>query len=203
MDRDAVIAKFGDDYAVDQATFIMGIDRRLADALAARLAGRRVLETCTGAGFTTLALARVAAHVTGVDIAPRHLAMARANLERAGLAGRVTLRRADIMAPETWRDLPAFDAALLDPDWAVSGPDHVYRFRQSNTRPPADALLHQVLAVTPEVALILPPFIDPTELVDLPPHERQSLYLEGSHELYCLFFGALAQGAGPSRLDVV
>ncbi len=37
--------------------------------------------------------------------------------------------------------LPPFDAAFLDPDWALSGPSHVYRFQRSNTRPPADMLL--------------------------------------------------------------
>jgi hypothetical protein len=94
----------------------------------------------------------------------------------------------------------AADAALLDPDWAVTGPQHVYRFRHSNMRPPADALLAKVRRRTANVALVLPPDIELQELAGLPEHERQSLYLEGQHALYCLYFGALMRGPTESEL---
>jgi SAM-dependent methyltransferase len=200
MDRDAIRAKFGDDYLADERTFRMGIDLRLTTRMAGRFAGRRVLETCTGAGFATIALARAAAHVVTVEIEPAHQAQARRNVERAGLLGRVTFVAGDVLDETVLAACPPVDAAFLDPDWAVTGPDHVFRFRQSNTRPPADVLLARMLALTQDVALVLPPLVDVRELEDLPVHERQSLHLDESHELYCLYFGGLASLPGVSEL---
>ena len=40
----------------------MGIDQRFTNHFAERFVGLNVLETCTGAGFTTLSLARTAKH---------------------------------------------------------------------------------------------------------------------------------------------
>ena len=60
--------KFGDDYMADERTFIMGIDQRFTKHFAERFIGFYVLETCTGAGFTTLSLARTAKHVFTVEI---------------------------------------------------------------------------------------------------------------------------------------
>jgi hypothetical protein len=76
VDPVAIRAKFGDDYTATESTFRLGIDIRLTRAMAERFAGMRVLETCTGAGFTTIALAEVAAHVTTVEIDPEHQAQA-------------------------------------------------------------------------------------------------------------------------------
>jgi hypothetical protein len=95
-----------------------------------------------------------------------------------------------------------FDAAFLDPDWAQTGPGHVYRFRPSNMRPPADRLLDCVLGRTPHAALVLPPQLDLRELEGSPAHERESLFLAGSHELYCLYFGALARAQGATELHI-
>jgi hypothetical protein len=95
-----------------------------------------------------------------------------------------------------------FDAAFLDPDWALQGVGHVCRFRASNMRPPADLLLAKVLNLTAEVALILPPFIDLHELEGIPPHEPQSIYLKREHAPYSLYFGRLAKTFGKSELFV-
>ena len=59
--------KFGDDYVADKRTFIMGIDQRFTKHFAERFIDLNVLETCTGAGFTTLSLARTAKHVYTVE----------------------------------------------------------------------------------------------------------------------------------------
>ena len=98
--------------------------------------------------------------------------------------------------------MPAIDAAFLDPDWAVTGPDHVHRFVRSSTRPPADALLERTFRATRNVALVLPPTLDLHELDALPVHERQKLYLGPSHELYCLYFGELAVSFSETELRV-
>jgi SAM-dependent methyltransferase len=193
-------AKFGDDYVADERTFTMGIDHRFTTHVAERFRARRVLETCTGAGFTTIALAREASHVLTVEIDPVHQAQARQNIEKAGLLDKVTFVSGDVLDDAVLRRCAPFDAAFLDPDWAVSGPEHVYRFRQSNTRPPADALLERILAVTPDVAIVLPPLVDAREFEELPAHEREDLYFGESHELYCLYFGGLARAHGVEQL---
>jgi hypothetical protein len=109
---------------------------------------------------------------------------------------------ADIMDEQTWDGLPRVDAAFLDPDWAVTGPDHVHRFVRSSTRPPADALLERTFRAIRNVALVLPPRLDIHELNTLPGHERQKLYLDQSHELYCLYFGDLAVSLDETELHV-
>jgi len=202
MDPLAIQAKFGDDYIADENTFRMGIDRRFTGPIARRFRGRRVLETCTGAGFTTIALAREAMHVVSVEIDLAHQTQALRNLDRAGLSSRVTLVLGDFLDSSVWEGLPDVDAAFLDPDWAVTGPAHVHRFLRSSTRPPADVLLERALQRTRNVALVLPPQLDLGELSRLPVHERQKLFLAGSHELYCLYFGELAEGDGESELRV-
>ncbi|HVO97312.1 MAG TPA: hypothetical protein VMT15_04565 [Bryobacteraceae bacterium] len=191
MDPAAVRAKFGLDYIADERTYTMGIDRRFTAEMARRFRNRVVLETCTGAGFTTIALARVALLVITFEIQPAHQAQARFNLAMAGVMDRVTSVLGDVMK-ET---LPQVDAAFLDPDWAVTGLQHVHRFLQSTTKPPADALVERVFRTTQNVALVLPPGIDPREFDGLPVHERQKLYMDRRLELYCLYFGQLAESA--------
>ncbi len=202
MDMKAIRAKFGDDYTVDDCTFTMGIDRRFTAHMARRFKGRRVLETCTGAGFTTIALARVAEHVTTVEIDPSHQAQARKNVARAGLSDNVDFISGDILDESLLRGLPPIKAAFLDPDWAVTGPDHVFRFIDSNTRPPADRLIERILRLTANAALVLPPFLDARELCGLPENERESLYMDGSRELYCLYFGDLIRSLGETEFHV-
>lgn len=200
MDPKKVRDKFGDDYVATERTYRLGIGIRLAKRIAQRFRGRTVLETCTGAGFATIALTQVATRVVTIEIDPEHHAQARANVRRAGLQDKVTFLLGDALADDLTLRIQDFDAAFLDPDWAVAGPDHVYRFRRSNMRPPADALLEKVLRCTENVALILPPYIDCRELEDLPSHELQRIYLGETHALYCVYFGALAETEGETEL---
>lgn len=200
MDCREIRKKFGDEYVANERTFTMGIDRRFTKHIAGRFNGRRVLETCTGGGFTTIALAREALHVVTIEIDPAHQEQARKNVEKAGLQDRVTFVAGDVLDESVLNGCPQFDAAFLDPDWAVTGPGHVYRFRESNTRPPADVLLEKILGMTPDVAIVLPPLVDTRELEGLPMHERQKLYLGDSHELYCLYFGGLSRSRGTTGL---
>ena len=202
MNPDAIREKFGNDYIADERTFLMGIDHRFAMHMAERFRGRRVLETCTGAGFTTIALARAASQVVTVEILPYHQAQAKKNLQKAGLLGAVTFVSGNVLDRSLLAGLPPFDAAFLDPDWAITGPDHVYRFLHSNTQPPADTLLKTILELTENVAIVLPPLLNTGEFAGLPPNECQMLYLGESHELYCLYFGDLAAGFGDTAFRV-
>ena len=202
MDKDMIFNKFGEYYFADDMTFLMGIDIRFADHLAFRMKDRIVLETCTGGGFTTIALANYANHVYTVEIDSLRIKDAERNAEIAGVENKITFINNDILSKEIDKAIPDIDAAFLDPDWAVSGPDHEYRFRNSNTRPPSDLLLNLIFLKTKNVTLIQPPFIDPGEFKHLPPHECEKLYLNGQHELFCLHFGDLANIIGDSEYRV-
>jgi len=198
----AIREKFGDDYIADERTFIMGIDQRFTTHFAERFIGLKVLETCTGAGFTTISLAKTAKHVFSVEIDKSSQKKAINNIEKAGLSSNVTFILGSILEPETLKGLPTVDAVFIDPDWAVTGPDHIYCFQQSNTQPPADLVLRNMLKITDNVAIILPPFIKIQEFEGLPKHEREKLYLGESHELFCLYFGDLIKSFGETEFRV-
>lgn len=151
MDKDMIFNKFGEYYFADDMTFLMGIDIRFADHLAFRMKDRIVLETCTGGGFTTIALANYANHVYTVEIDSLRIKDAERNAEIAGVENKITFINNDILSKEIDKAIPDIDAAFLDPDWAVSGPDHEYRFRNSNTRPPSDLLLNLIFLKTENV----------------------------------------------------
>lgn len=202
MNPDEIRKKFGDDYTADDTTFIMGIDLRFTTHFARRFHHLNVLETCTGGGFTTLSLARAAAHVFTVEIDAARQAQAIRNIEKAGLVHKVSFVHGSILDPGIRNRLGRVDAAFIDPDWAVTGPDHVYRFIRSTTVPPADTTLERIFELTGNVALVLPPFVDTREFDGLPPHECQRLWLGSSHELYCLYFGKLMEQSGRTDFRV-
>jgi len=202
MNQKDILDKFGDRYIADENTFKMGIHQGFTSHFAERFRHRNVLETCTGAGFTTMALAKTAKTVVTVEVDRTHMEQAVSNVERAGVSWKVHFIHGSILDPELIQSHPPFDAAFLDPYWAVSGPDHIYRFVNSNTRPPADTLLNEVFKLTRNVALVLPPFLDVSELADLPEHELEKLHLKSSHELYCLYFGDFMIEAGETEFHL-
>jgi len=202
MNPNSIRDKFGSDYIADERTFKMGIDQRFTARFAERFKDLRVLETCTGAGFSTISLARTAKHVFTVEIDKSHQQQAISNVEKARLSNRATFILGNILDQSVLRQLPPVDAAFIDPDWASTGPDHVYRFIHSNTQPPADAVLNKIFEKTKNVAMVLPPLIDVQEFDTLPEHERQKLYIGESHELFCLYFGKLKKSVGETEFRV-
>ena len=202
MDPNSIREKFGGDYIVDERTFKMGIDQRFTAHFAERFKGISVLETCTGAGFSTISLARMAKHVFTVEIDKSHQQQAIRNVEKAGLSNRVTFILGDILDDSILLKLPSIDAAFIDPDWASTGPEHVYRFIRSNTQPPADVVLYKIFKKTKNVAIVLPPLIEVKEFDNLPEHEREKLYIGESHELFCLYFGKLIKSVGETEFRV-
>jgi 16S rRNA G966 N2-methylase RsmD len=186
------VAKFGAEYFVDDYTFKMGIDLRFSQHLAQRFKDLIVLETCAGAGFSTISLARYARHVYSVEIDSARVEMARKNAEIAGVVKTITFLHGDIMTKKILDSIPHINGAFLHPDWADSGEHPIYRFINSTTRPPSDKLLQLILAITPNITLIQPPYINPAEFKDHPPHECESFIMNGKHELYALHFGRLA-----------
>lgn len=93
------------------------IEGRLLQALKPA-AGDQVLEVGTGSGFLTACLARLAAHVTSIDIYADLLDTAQANVEDSGL-GNVTLLQMDATEslPEGSFDVIAVTGSIeiLDP----------------------------------------------------------------------------------------
>lgn len=202
MNPNAIREKFGGDYIADERTFIMGIDHRFTAHFAERFKGLNVLETCTGAGFTTISLARTAKSVLTVEINKSIQEQAVDNVEKAGLSTHVSFIHGSILDQGLLSNFPPVDAAFIDPDWAVTGPDHIYRFIHSNTQPPADTVLNRIFDLTENVAIVLPPSIDVQEFNNLPEHERQKLYLGESHELFCLYFGKLIEFFGETEFRI-
>ncbi len=194
--------KFGDDYTADENTFIMGIDIRFTTHFAERFKDLTVLETCTGAGFTTISLAKKAKHVFTVEINKSNQEKAISNIQKAGLSSNVSFIYGNILDSDNLNKLSKIDAAFLDPDWAVTSPDHVYRFIRSNTQPPADVLLNTIFKITKNVAIVLPPFVSQQEFQNLPEHECEKLYLGDNHELFCLYFGKLSRSIGQTEFYV-
>jgi len=202
MDPNAIRHKFGDDYIADAHTFKMGIDRRFTEHIAKRFQNMTVLESCTGAGFTTISLAKTAKHVYTVEINQAHQIQAKKNIERSKISDRVTFIQGDILDPEILNNLPQIDSAFIDPDWADEDPNHEYRFLNSTTKPPADILLNHILQLTENITLVLPPFIHMNEFRNLQEHECESLFMNDRHELFCLYFGELIRIVGSTEFQV-
>jgi len=193
MNRKKVVKKFGDNYIVDGYSYVMGIDIRFADHLALRFKNKIVLETCSGAGFTTISLAKYAKHVYSIEIDRSRLEKAKQNSKIAGLDNKITFINGDITAKKTLNLIPKIDAAFIDPDWTVKGYCHTYKFINSNTNPQSDKLINLISEKTNNITLIQPPYIDKAEFKELPPHECEYLFLNNHHELYALHFGELAK----------
>ena len=202
MDKETIRAKYGADYSANELTYRMGIDVRFANHIAERFSGKVVLETCTGGGFTTIALARRAAHVFSVEIDAERQRDAEKNAALAEVQKKITFIRSDIFDVEINALARRIDGALIDPDWADAGSSHVYRFLDSTTRPPSDWLLEYLGDYTENITLVQPPFVDEREFENLLPHELERLYLSGSHELTCLHFGGLSRAHGPTEFRI-
>jgi predicted O-methyltransferase YrrM len=93
---------------------------KLLHLLARMTSARRVLEIGTLGGYSTIWLARAVppdGEVVSIEAEPRHAAVARASLERAGVAERVTVRegRAAEVLP-TLTGAEPFDLVFIDAD---------------------------------------------------------------------------------------
>jgi predicted O-methyltransferase YrrM len=111
-------------------------------ALLVQISGaRRVLELGTLAGYSTIWLARAVGQggrVTSVEVDPRHARVARANLERAGVADRVDVEvgaALDVVSGLADQNAEPFDLVFLDADKANMPAylDQVLRLARSGT----------------------------------------------------------------------
>lgn len=97
---------------------------RLLHLLAALMGARRILEIGTLGGYSAICLARalpVDGRLVTLELEPRHAAVARANLARAGLAARTEIRvgpARDGLASLAAEAGPPFDLVFIDADKA-------------------------------------------------------------------------------------
>jgi tRNA1(Val) A37 N6-methylase TrmN6 len=106
-----------------------GLDAALLAAACDAAAGERVIEPGCGAGAALLAAAarRPGARFVGLERDPAALALARENIGRNGLEGRVEVTGGDVAAGFRALGLAPFDAALANPPFfddpgALRGP---------------------------------------------------------------------------------
>ena len=115
---------FGMEFHVDESVLVPRPETELlAEKIMARLQGAgpspRVLDLGTGSGCLAAVLARhLRARVWATDLSGAALAVARRNIRRHGLAGRVTLRRGDLFgALPGRRHRGFFDAIVSNPPY--------------------------------------------------------------------------------------
>jgi 16S rRNA G966 N2-methylase RsmD len=203
MERQIIIEKFGSPFVADELSFKMGIDKRFSDHLASRYRNLIVLETCSGGGFSSISLAKYAKHVYSFDINKSRIEAAKENSIIAGVNSKITFIHDDIYNGIKQSELmKRIEASFIDPDWADSNINHVYKFIGSNTKPPSDHLLNTILEINPNATLVQPPFIPVVEFSHLPNHELECLYINNSLELYCLHFGTMAKINGERKYKV-
>ncbi len=201
MDKEKIIKKFGKKYQVDNETFIMGIHHLLSDHIAQRFKGYEiVLDSCCGAGFMSISLAKYVNQVIAVEVNPKKLAQAQYNTRIANFPDRIKFILGDILNKSILNEIPSINAAFLDPDWAMAGEvKTTHTSKLSNMQPSADKLFTEINKITQNIALRLPREIDLSELKDLPTHEFEKIYLDDDFKFYCVYFGELLQKAGDTE----
>jgi predicted O-methyltransferase YrrM len=97
------------------AADVSPLQGRLLELLARMQGAQRVLEVGTLGGYSTLWLARAGARVVTLEVDPHHAAVARENLDRAGVGGAV-----EIVVGPALETLPGvegpFDLVFIDAD---------------------------------------------------------------------------------------
>ena len=112
---------YGETYRVTPDCLIPRPDTEILVEKAIRLLpeNARFADLCTGSGcvaISTLAH-RPDCRAVAVDLFPKTVALARENAERNGVASRLALTVADVLAPDCLADEPRFDAILSNPPY--------------------------------------------------------------------------------------
>lgn len=171
-------------YLIPGNTLLYAISPRLGHHFAKRLAKKTVLECCTGAGFLTIELSKVASHVYTIEKDAKSSKAAQHNISLSGRKEHVTFICGDVFDEKTFSAVPKVEAAILDPVWGES---------ISNMSPPLKELIHLVEKFTENIACILPPDIDEKSMRFFETDEIESLYLDGKKALLCMYKGNLAR----------
>lgn len=177
--------KIGKNLHFNDHTLLYGITPRLGKHLAERFKGMCILETCTGAGFLTIELAKVARKVITVDINVEALNQAKHNTQVENVDSKIIFLQGDVLSQNILGQIPVIEGAILDPVW--NHPD----LSLAHMSPPAQLLYETIKRKTENIALILPSSAEKKSLESFPEHEQELLYLDGIPALMCLYFGDL------------
>ena len=174
-----------------------------AERLAARFAGRDVLELCCGIGATTVFLASVARHVVAVDIEAERLRFAAWNARAQGVRDRVDFIAGDALDSSFLRQF-SDRVVFADPAFNPTGRStDCHTSDLGRTQPPTDDLVHMILdACSPDLALRAAPKVLQSSLFDLGASEVEVVTLGGVPKFQYAFFGALAQATGVIETDI-
>ena len=203
MDKEQILEKYGkDSYQVDEDTFRMGIHQKLSDRIAKRFQKyHTVLDTCAGAGFMTIAIAKEVEKVIAVDIDETHLNQAKANAELDAVDSKITFIKGNVL--EELNKLDNIDAAFLDPDWARPGDDKAIHVRElADMEPSGQILFDEVSKKTKNICLRLPKEFDLSKLKHLPTHECEAFYQSDKLKFYCVYFGDLIMKEGSTEFKI-
>lgn len=203
MDKGKIRQKFGNDFVVSEATYVMGIHHLIAEKIAERFKDhKRVLDACAGAGFMGIAFAKYVPEVVAVDINPEHLKMAKQNAKIAGVQQKIKFVLGDVSSDEVLDSIGEIDGVNLDMDWAIGKDKKVHVTRLSEMQPPADFLFGKISKKTPNISIRLPRELNLEELKKLPECELEEIYLDGDFKFYMAYFGNLLKTKGRSRLEI-
>lgn len=194
METEKLIEKFGGRFVGDDETYRKGTHHFSAEKIANNFVDyKEVLETCSGAGFVTIYLARNAEHVIAVDINPDHLEQARENVGLAGLSSRVTFINGDATDPLLHKLFPDVDSAFLDPDWTRDGSlETPYARILSEMHPDGEVLFNNVTKLTANIAFRIPRTLNLDSLSGMPPHEiEEHVSSKGKLKFFVAYFGDL------------
>ncbi len=159
------------------------IARQRAGRYAALLGGAgQVADLCCGIGGDMLALAETN-RVMAVDLDPVRLAMAQANAEALGVAGRVSFLQRDLEQTPP----PECDAIFFDPSRRQAGRRV---FRLAEYRPPS-ALAQQWRRSTPAIGIKLAPGVAHEELDTLGATETEFISVDGELKEAVAWMGPL------------
>lgn len=204
MDKEKILKKFGQEgYRIDNDTSIMGIHYLLGDHIAQRFEEcDTVLDTCCGAGFMSIALAKYVNQIIAVEVNSKRLEQAENNTKLAGVFSKTQFILGDILDERILNQLPKIDAALLDPDWAITGEfKTTHSSKLSKMQPSADKLFNEINKLTQNIAIRLPREINLSELKFLPYHELEKIYLDDDFKFYCAYFGKLIRKIGNTEFS--
>lgn len=150
----------------------------------AALSPDTIIEIGAGAGFQTAAFSQAAKCVIAVDIDSDRLG-------RAAFPENVIPIAGDALDKEIYgrikRDAKGKIAVFLDPERPPSSAQRTL----SEIQPDIITFLREYTAITPDIAIELPPFLADGEFAALPPHEREYLSIGGKLNRLTVYFGAL------------
>lgn len=154
----------------------------------------RVVDLGCGIGGDTLALATEANAVTAVDHDAVRLAMARANAEAYGIAGRVTFEQGDVRE----RGPGGAPAAWLDPARRTATGKRVYTVKAYE---PPLSIVRGWLAETPALGVKISPGVALSQIAVLEPEaEIEFISVAGDLREAVLWFGPLRTAARRATL---